>query len=43
MEAERSPDGAEEVLGGPAAVREPAVDPEPEPVSGRRFNRARAQ
>jgi len=32
MEAERSPDGADEVL----------AEPEPEPVTGRRFKRARA-
>jgi (E)-4-hydroxy-3-methylbut-2-enyl-diphosphate synthase len=32
MEAERSPDGAEEVL----------AEPDPEPVTGRRFKRARA-
>jgi two-component system cell cycle sensor histidine kinase/response regulator CckA len=34
MEAERSPDGADEVLAEP--------EPEPEPVTGRRFKRARA-
>jgi hypothetical protein len=35
MEAERSPDGADEVLGE-------APEPQPEPVEGRRFKRARA-